>query len=240
MQPDAGPPFFCLAAWQNNRGKIGVGKTGPQHGLRYRTFAGRGQAVRFRKDQPAMAFRIYTKTGDEGETGLFGGRRVPKDHLRVETYGTVDELNAFIGWLRDSLGDAGADTHALLGDIQARLFTVGASLAADPQKNPPTPDLSADDLALLERSIDAMDDNLPPLRNFILPGGHPTVSLCHVCRTVCRRAERLVVALHREEPVDTLVLQYLNRLTDFFFVLSRHLAQGLAAPEVVWNPRKAS
>jgi cob(I)alamin adenosyltransferase len=182
--------------------------------------------------------KIYTKTGDQGNTALFGGRRVPKSHLRVDAYGTVDELNAFIGWLRDLAGSGGdSDLTDLLGEVQLRLFTVGANLASDPKKHPPTPDLESTDLEALERAIDAMDAALPALRNFILPGGHPTVSLCHVCRTVCRRAERLVVALHRREPVDPLVLQYLNRLSDYFFVLGRHLAQRLGAPEVVWRPR---
>ncbi|MBK7940086.1 MAG: cob(I)yrinic acid a,c-diamide adenosyltransferase [Lewinellaceae bacterium] len=159
-----------------------------------------------------MAFRIYTKTGDLGETALFGGRRVLKSHLRVDAYGTVDELNSFIGWLRDSAG-----AHRVrdgLSEIQHRLFTVGAHLASDPEKKPPTPDLSAGDIEWLEKEIDQMDQGLPPLKNFILPGGHPTVSVCHVCRTVCRRAERLVVALHENDPVDPLVLQYLNRLSD--------------------------
>jgi cob(I)alamin adenosyltransferase len=183
-----------------------------------------------------MAFRIYTKTGDRGETALFGGRRVAKSHLRVETYGTVDELNAFVGCLFDALTDEAV--RGLLADIQHRLFTVGAHLASDPEKHPPTPDLLPADLQALEHAIDAMDGALPPLRNFILPAGHPTVSLCHVCRTVCRRAERLVVALHGLEPVDPLVLQYLNRLSDYFFMLARHLGRLAGAPEVVWNPRQ--
>ncbi len=183
-----------------------------------------------------MAFRIYTKTGDRGQTALFGGRKVPKSHLRVDAYGTVDELNSFIGLLRDEA----ADDHIrhVLFEIQHRLFTVGAHLASDPEKSLPTPDLLPSDIELLEHEIDSMDAELPPLRNFILPGGHPTVSHCHVCRTVCRRAERLVVALSEAgEPVEEVVLQYLNRLSDYFFMLSRKLAQDLAAEEVVWNKR---
>lgn len=183
-----------------------------------------------------MAFRIYTKTGDKGETALFGGRRVPKSHLRVDAYGTVDELNAFIGLLRDSVENE--SIAALLGEIQHRLFTIGAHLASDPAKSPATPDLEPGDIDTLERAMDEMDERLPALRNFILPGGHPTVSFCHICRTVCRRAERLVVALHQSDPVDEHVLQYLNRLSDYFFVLARQLAQEAGAAEIVWNPRK--
>lgn len=183
-----------------------------------------------------MAFRIYTKTGDKGETALFGGRRVPKSHLRVDAYGTVDELNSFIGLLRD----ATADQHirSMLETVQHRLFTVGAHLASDPAKKMPTPDLLPTDILLLESDMDAMDNTLPPLRHFILPGGHTTVSLCHVCRTVCRRAERLTVALEQSgEPVEDVVLQYLNRLSDWFFVLARKLAHDLNAAEVIWQQR---
>ena len=140
-----------------------------------------------------MAFRIYTKTGDKGQTALFGGRRVPKSHLRVDAYGTVDELNSFVGLLRDVVVDK--PTKDILATIQHRLFTVGAHLASDPEKNLAKPDLLPSDISLLEDDMDAMDKALPPLKNFILPGGHTTVSNCHVCRTVCRRAERLAVAL---------------------------------------------
>lgn len=183
-----------------------------------------------------MAFRIYTKTGDKGETALFGGRRVPKSHLRVDAYGTVDELNSFTGWLRDSVNN----THirGVLAHIQHRLFTVGAHLASDPEKHPPVPDLIPADIELLEKEMDSIDAALPPLKHFILPGGHPAVSVCHVCRTVCRRAERLAVALHDSEPVEAIVLQYLNRLSDYFFMLARQLAHDLGAEEVIWNPRQ--
>jgi cob(I)alamin adenosyltransferase len=183
-----------------------------------------------------MAFRIYTKTGDKGETALFGGKRVAKSHLRVDAYGTVDELNAFIGLLRDAVEDVAV--RRILETIQHRLFTVGAHLASDPGKNLPTPDLLPADIALLEQDMDAMDAQLPPLRHFILPGGHTTVSTCHVCRTVCRRAERLTVALEQAgEPVDDAVLQYLNRLSDWFFMLGRKLAQDLHAEEIIWQQR---
>ncbi|MFN4257273.1 MAG: cob(I)yrinic acid a,c-diamide adenosyltransferase [Saprospiraceae bacterium] len=180
--------------------------------------------------------KIYTKTGDKGQTALFGGRRVPKSHLRVDSYGTVDELNSFIGWLADLLENE--HIRHVLKTVQDRLFTLGAHLASDPEKHPPTPDLLPEDIALLEREMDAMDELLPPLRNFILPGGHPAVSACHVCRTVCRRAERLVVALHETEPVEPQVLEYLNRLSDYFFVLSRKIGQDFGVAENVWNPRK--
>ena len=182
-----------------------------------------------------MAFRIYTKTGDTGETALFGGRRVPKSHLRVEAYGSVDELNSFIGLLRDSTEDQVITGY--LGQIQHRLFSVGAHLASDATKTMTTPDLEPGDIGLLEQAMDEMDSRLPELKNFILPGGHPLVSLCHICRTVCRRAERMVVALHYNDPVDERVLQYLNRLSDYFFMLARQLAQDAGAAEIVWNPR---
>ncbi len=183
-----------------------------------------------------MAFRIYTKTGDKGETALFGGRRVPKSDLRVDAYGTVDELNSFIGLLRDSVDTM--HVREVLAHTQHRLFTLGAHLASDPAKHPPTPDLFPDDIKLLENEMDAMEEQLPPLKHFILPGGHSTVSVCHVCRTVCRRAERLTVALAQSgEPVDDLALQYLNRLSDYFFVLARFLAKELGAEEVIWKPR---
>ncbi len=180
--------------------------------------------------------KIYTKTGDLGETALFGGRRVLKSHLRVDAYGTVDELNSYVGWLRDVVEPL--PVRDLLAHIQHRLFTVGAHLAADPQKSLPTPDLLPQDIQVLEQAMDTMDGELPPLKNFILPGGHPTVSVCHVCRTVCRRAERLVVALHETDVVEAIVLQYLNRLSDYFFVLARRLAMELGADEVVWKSRE--
>lgn len=183
-----------------------------------------------------MAFRIYTKTGDKGETALFGGRRVPKSDLRVDAYGTVDELNSFIGLLRDSIEHP--HVREILARTQHRLFTLGAHLASDPAKHPPTPDLLPADIETLEIEMDQMEETLPPLKNFILPGGHTSVSICHLCRTVCRRAERLAVALVQAgEPVDALALQYLNRLSDYFFVLARFLAKELGAEEVIWKPR---
>lgn len=182
-----------------------------------------------------MAFKIYTKTGDKGQTALFGGKRLPKNHLRIEAYGTVDELNSYIGLVRDSTEDV--QVRLRLFDIQNRLFDLGATLASDPDKNMPVPSVDLNDIQLLEKEIDSMEEALPPLKNFILPGGHTTVSFCHVARCVCRRAERLVVALHAEEPVDEQVLTYLNRLSDYLFVLARKLSKDLGATEVLWKAK---
>ncbi len=183
-----------------------------------------------------MAFKIYTKTGDKGETSLFGGKRLPKHHIRIESYGTVDELNSFIGVVRDHLGDDSLKKE--LEVIQNRLFTIGANLASDPDKQMDTPDILESDISLLEQSMDDMDEQLPPLKNFILPGGHPAVSYCHVARCVCRRAERMVVALAENEPVAEILIRYLNRLSDYLFMLARRIGQLLNAEEIKWTPRK--
>ncbi|MEY3052939.1 MAG: hypothetical protein RLY31_2724 [Bacteroidota bacterium] len=182
-----------------------------------------------------MAFKIYTKTGDEGETGLFGGTRLPKHHLRIDAYGTVDELNAHLGVVRDALTEE--LSKAALKAVQDRLFSVGAYLATAPGKDLMPLDLEQADLLFLESEIDRMEALLPPLRNFILPGGHMAVSCCHVARCVCRRAERLVVALSGTDPVDPLVLQYMNRLSDYLFVLSRYIAREKGVAEIIWKPR---
>jgi cob(I)alamin adenosyltransferase len=184
-----------------------------------------------------MSFKIYTKTGDKGQTSLWGGARVPKHHIRIEAYGTVDELNSYIGVVRDHLLDP--ELRSALKTIQDRLFTLGSILATDPEKvgKIQTPDLLDTDIAQLETWIDEMEMKLPELKNFILPGGHPAVSFCHVARCVCRRAERLSVALNENEAVNELVLQYLNRLSDYLFVLSRKIGQINGADEVVWNSR---
>ncbi len=180
--------------------------------------------------------KIYTKKGDSGETSLIGGTRVPKHHLRVEAYGTVDELNVCIGLIADQHIDAADKT--LLRTIQDRLFTVGAALASDPERSRMAiPDLLESDVTLLEQAIDAMDAVLPPLQNFILPGGHTTVSFCHLARVVCRRAERVVTHLAEESAVEPLILTYLNRLSDFLFVLGRKTALDLQVPEIPWQPR---
>lgn len=183
-----------------------------------------------------MTLKIYTKTGDKGQTSLIGGTRVPKHHIRIETYGTVDELNSYIGLVRDQEIDA--HSKAMLIEIQDRLFTIGSSLASDPEKSKmKIPDLKESDVELLEKEIDQMNESLPEMKSFVLPGGHTTVSYCHLARCVCRRAERLAIHLSEESFVADLVIKYLNRLSDYLFVLSRKLTQDLNAPEIPWKPR---
>jgi cob(I)alamin adenosyltransferase len=185
-----------------------------------------------------MASKIYTKTGDGGKTSLIGGTKVPKNHIRINAYGTVDELNAYIGLLRDQVPDD-HDRNLLL-EIQDRLFTIGSSLACDPAKeiSLKIPDLKESDILLLEKEIDSMTSLLPEMKSFILPGGHPVVSTAHVCRTICRRAERLVVELDASEPLqESLIIQYLNRLSDYLFVLARYLGKQFGADEVKWQAR---
>jgi cob(I)alamin adenosyltransferase len=181
--------------------------------------------------------KIYTRKGDSGETGLLGGTRVPKHHLRIEAYGTVDELNSWIGLLRDQgVSDA---QRALLLEVQDRLFTMGSILALDPshQSKMILPQLHASDVQVLEDAMDAMDEHLPEMRSFVLPGGHPLVSQCHIARCVCRRAERMVTALHEQEPLPEIALTYLNRLSDYLFVLSRALVMTTGGTETPWKPR---
>lgn len=181
--------------------------------------------------------KVYTKTGDKGETSLFGGKRVPKYNLRINAYGTSDELNSFIGLIRDQ--EINPHYKKVLIEIQDRIFVLGSSLAADPDKTKlKKPDLTIEDIALLENEMDKMDEELPPMKFFVLPGGHTTVSYCHVARTVCRRCERLVIELSTQTEVDELVIQYLNRLSDYLFVLSRKLTQDLNAEEIPWIPKK--
>ncbi|WP_405250673.1 cob(I)yrinic acid a,c-diamide adenosyltransferase [Dokdonia sp. Asnod3-C12] len=188
--------------------------------------------------------KVYTKTGDAGTTALFGGTRVPKHHIRIDSYGTVDELNSFIGLVRDQEIDA--RSKEILTHIQNKLFTVGAVLATDPEKmvlkngkdRLNIPKINEEDIELLEKEIDWMETSLPQMTHFVLPGGHTTVSYCHVARTVCRRAERLATALYELEPFDTHTLKYLNRLSDYLFVLARKLSKDLQADEVKWIPTK--
>ncbi|WP_130735558.1 cob(I)yrinic acid a,c-diamide adenosyltransferase [Flavobacterium sp. J27] len=188
--------------------------------------------------------KVYTKTGDKGTTALFGGTRVPKHHIRIESYGTVDELNSHIGLIRDQ--NINAHYKNVLIEIQDRLFTLGAILATPPEKEilkngqPRLQQLGIieSDIEYLEKEIDAMEEDLPPMTHFILPGGHTTVSYCHITRCVCRRAERLATHLNDIEPIDTLVLKYLNRLSDYLFVLARKLSYDVKAEEVKWIPRK--
>ncbi|HEV3410846.1 MAG TPA: cob(I)yrinic acid a,c-diamide adenosyltransferase [Puia sp.] len=186
-----------------------------------------------------MSTKIYTKTGDKGTTGLIGGTRVPKSHLRIEAYGTVDELNSFIGLLTDHLNSSGCVTP-LLKEVQDRLFTIGSSLACDPDKEPrlKIPDLKEEDILTLETEIDRMTAELPPMKSFLLPGGHIAVSTAHITRCVCRRAERACVRMLEEQlHVEPLVLRYLNRLSDYLFVLARYTALLLFVPEIAWHPR---
>ena len=185
-----------------------------------------------------MALKIYTKTGDLGKTSLIGGTKVPKSHLRIETYGTTDELNSYIGLVADMITDEKSKTT--LKEIQDRLFTIGSSLACDPDKEPlmKMPDLKETDVELLEKEIDKMNESLPPMKFFVLPGGHPAVSTAHVARCVCRRAERLCVNMQEHELfVDPLVIKYINRLSDYLFVLSRYIGYLLGVEEVAWKPR---
>ena len=185
-----------------------------------------------------MAFKIYTKTGDKGTTGLFGGARLSKDDIRIEAYGTVDEVNALIGMLADDMDQKKID-HVMV-EVQNRLFTIGSNLATDPSKEMETPVLVQEDITLLEKSIDDMETHLSPLKHFVLPGGHPTVSLAHLARTVCRRAERRVITLHKKQMVQEIIIVYLNRLSDYLFVVSRFIAHKLNVEERYWLPREKS
>jgi cob(I)alamin adenosyltransferase len=180
--------------------------------------------------------KIYTKTGDKGQTSLIGGTRVPKHHIRIEAYGTVDELNSHLGLIRDQHIDQ--HSKEILIEIQDRLFTIGSSLASDPEKSRmKIPDLKEEDITLLELQMDKMNETLPEMRSFVLPGGHSTVSYCHISRCVCRRAERLVIHLSEQDYVNDLVIKYLNRLSDYLFVLSRKFTFDLNAEEIPWKPR---
>lgn len=185
-----------------------------------------------------MSIKIYTKTGDKGQTSLLGGRRVSKGTLRIETYGTVDELNVCTGLLRDHVEED--DVKKILSEIQDRLFTIGSNLAADPAKSEkaPIPDLSESDIELLEKEIDRMESGLPALRHFILPGGAPVISFAHLARVVCRRAERNCIRLNNdEENVPDLIIKYLNRLSDYFFMVARYVGYNAGIPEIAWRPR---
>jgi len=180
--------------------------------------------------------KIYTKTGDKGQTSLIGGTRVPKHHIRIESYGTVDELNSWIGLIADQ--DIGGHKKAILKQIQDRLFTIGSSLASDPGKSRMViPDLNMADIELLETEMDGMNEELPELRHFILPGGSNTISYCHIARCVCRRAERICVHLGEESTVDKKVIIYLNRLSDYLFTLARKVALDSQISDNQWIPR---
>jgi len=188
--------------------------------------------------------KIYTKTGDKGTTALFGGTRVPKHHIRIDSYGTVDELNSHLGLIRDQ--DINEHYKDILIHIQDRLFTVGAILATDPEKvtlkngkeRLNIPKVSDTDILRLEQEMDTMNETLPPMTHFVLPGGNQTVSFCHIARCVCRRAERLTSTLNDIEPTPPNTLMYLNRLSDYLFVLARKLSYDLQANEIKWIPEK--
>ncbi len=194
-------------------------------------------------NEPRLALnRIYTKTGDQGETGLVGGQRVAKDALRIEVYGTVDELNSFVGLVRVSARDLSlVDFELLLERIQHELFNLGSELATLSQDlHPQQPRITSETIARLERDIDFYNEPLPALRSFVLPGGSRICAELHVCRTVCRRAERLLVTLRREEEVAREALLYLNRLSDALFVWSRWVNHVLGVPEALWQPNQAA
>jgi cob(I)alamin adenosyltransferase len=180
--------------------------------------------------------KIYTRTGDKGTTSLLGGTRVPKDHARIEAYGTVDELNSHLGMLRD----LAPDRAGMIIPIQEKLFSIGSRLASSSEAEADkfkVPHVEEADITGMEQAMDAMDKQLPEMRNFILPGGHPAISQAHICRTVCRRAERLVVRIAAEESLPEIIVRYLNRLSDLLFVLARSIGHGLGAPETPWKPR---
>ncbi|MBU3821773.1 cob(I)yrinic acid a,c-diamide adenosyltransferase [Flavobacteriaceae bacterium XHP0103] len=188
--------------------------------------------------------KIYTKTGDAGTTGLIGGTRVPKNHIRIESYGSLDELNSYLGLVRDQ--DINQHHKSTLIKVQEKLFVIGAVLATDPnkeilkngKKRLNISKVSTKDIDFLEQEIDLMNETLPPMTHFVLPGGHQTVSFCHIARCVCRRSERLIVALHQIESLDPNILTYLNRLSDYLFVLARKLTYDLQADEIKWIPEK--
>jgi cob(I)alamin adenosyltransferase len=199
-------------------------------------------------DQPRMAInRVYTKRGDSGETSLAGGQRLPKDATRIEAYGTIDELNAFVGLARHSIEKALpchpalAPLDSILFRVQHELFNAGSILATMPEDvHPRQARITASQTAQQEREIDGMNEDLAPLRSFVLPGGSRLNAEMHICRTVCRRAERICITLAREEEVDPEIIRYLNRLSDAFFVWTRWAAHQLGTPEVIWDPNVGS
>jgi cob(I)alamin adenosyltransferase len=181
--------------------------------------------------------KIYTKTGDKGKTSLLGGTRVPKNSERINAYGTVDEFNSFLGLVSDL--DPNEKRKAFIRDIQSRLFTIGSSLAAESERAKEfKPDLAEDDILVLEEAIDEMNEVLPVMKNFIIPGGHQLISTTHVARTICRRAERLVIQLSESVEVDEMIIRYLNRLSDYLFVLARMQGHELQIEEIPWKPNK--
>ncbi|MEO8068156.1 MAG: cob(I)yrinic acid a,c-diamide adenosyltransferase [Flavobacteriales bacterium] len=180
--------------------------------------------------------KIYTRSGDKGQTSLLGGVRVRKDHARIEAYGTVDELNSHLGMLRD----LAPDRSSLVIGIQEKLFSIGSRLASPNEAEADkfkVPHVQESDIAAMETAMDAMDKVLPEMRNFILPGGHPAVSQAHICRTVCRRAERLVVSITEAEQLPGIIVRYLNRLSDLLFVVARDIGRQQGVTETPWRPK---
>ncbi|HXE64452.1 MAG TPA: cob(I)yrinic acid a,c-diamide adenosyltransferase [Bryobacteraceae bacterium] len=192
-------------------------------------------------DSPRLAInRVYTRRGDSGETSLVGGQRRSKDDLRIEAYGTVDELNSFVGLARESALELPL-LAGILRRVQHELFNLGSVLATLPEDlHPKQPRVTAEETAQLEREMDRMNEGLPPLRSFVLPGGSRLNAELHVCRTVCRRAERICVTLAAREPVDSEIVKYLNRLSDALFVWSRWASRELGVPENLWDPNEAA
>ena len=185
-----------------------------------------------------MAIKIYTKTGDKGKTSLIGGTKVAKSDLRIEAYGTIDELNSFMGLVSDQTDKT--ESISVIREIQDRLFTIGSSLACDPDKEPALkiPDLKEEDVVFLEKEIDKMNESLPAMKTFLIPGGHVAISTTHVARCVCRRAERICVHMQEEHmEIEPLIIKYLNRLSDYLFVLARYTGNNLNVPEIPWKPR---
>jgi cob(I)alamin adenosyltransferase len=199
-------------------------------------------------NEPRIALnRIYTRMGDAGETRLVGGQRIAKDDLRIACYGTVDELNAFVGMARVTAAELGGSAEplrrfaAILKRIQHELFNLGSILATLPEDvHPKQPRVTDADVEQMEHEIDRANEDLGPLRSFVLPGGSRLDAELHVCRTVCRRAERLLVALAREQSVPAEALRYLNRLSDALFVWSRWVNHALGAPETLWEPNASA
>jgi cob(I)alamin adenosyltransferase len=178
--------------------------------------------------------KIYTKGGDKGQTSLLGGDRVSKSHMRIHAYGTIDELNSHVGLLSDQ--EINKERQEFLRAIQSVLFTIGSHLAASPSQDiSKLPGIDQEHISILERAIDSMEEDLPALKSFLLPGGHQSVSFCHITRCVCRRAERLVIELNDFEPVEPIIIAYLNRLSDYLYVLSRKMGQELGVEEIPWK-----
>lgn len=187
------------------------------------------------KDVLLSPMKIYTKTGDKGETSLIGGLRVPKHHPRIEAYGTIDELNSHLGYILSC--EVPEEDKNLIRSIQDRLFTVGSLLASAPGSKMIVPDLNNEDIRVLEKRMDTLNEELPELKNFILPGGTRDAAMCHIARCVCRRAERLVIGLSETEMLDERIIPYINRLSDYLFVLSRKMVLDAGGAEIIWNPR---